>query len=62
MLDNGTSGKRGRNRLTDLKDKIVLVTGAGGSIGSAAVAAVRHAGGTVVATDLAAGTGADTRA
>jgi NAD(P)-dependent dehydrogenase (short-subunit alcohol dehydrogenase family) len=60
MLDNGTSDNRGRNRLTDLKDKIVLVTGAGGAIGSAVVTAVRHAGGTVIASDLAAGTGADT--
>ena len=37
-----------------------MVTGAGGAIGSAVVAAVRHAGGTTIATDLAAGTGADT--
>jgi NAD(P)-dependent dehydrogenase (short-subunit alcohol dehydrogenase family) len=45
--------------LTDLKDKIVLVTGAAGAIGGAVVAAVRNAGGTVVASDLAAAKGAD---
>ncbi len=45
--------------MTDLKDKIVLVTGAGGAIGSAVVAAIRGAGGTAIATDLAAGKGAD---
>jgi NAD(P)-dependent dehydrogenase (short-subunit alcohol dehydrogenase family) len=39
--------------LTDLKDKIVLVTGAGGAIGGAVVAAVRNAGGTVIASDMA---------
>lgn len=60
MLDNEVQCNEGQNRLTDLKDKIVLVTGAGGAIGSAVVTAVRHAGGTAIATDLAAGTGADT--
>jgi len=60
MLDNKTESNERQNRLTDLKDKIVLVTGAGGAIGSAVVTAVRHVGGTAIATDLAAGTGADT--
>lgn len=60
MLDNKAESNVGQNRLTDLKDKIVLVTGAGGAIGSAVVNAVRHVGGTAIATDLAAGTGADT--
>lgn len=45
--------------LTDLKNKIVLITGAGGAIGGAVAAAVRGAGGTAVATDLAAGSGID---
>jgi NAD(P)-dependent dehydrogenase (short-subunit alcohol dehydrogenase family) len=39
--------------LTDLKDKIILVTGAAGAIGGAVVAAVRSAGGMAIATDLA---------
>jgi NAD(P)-dependent dehydrogenase (short-subunit alcohol dehydrogenase family) len=39
--------------LSDLKDKIVLVTGAGGAIGGAVVTAVRNAGGTVIASDIA---------
>jgi NAD(P)-dependent dehydrogenase (short-subunit alcohol dehydrogenase family) len=46
--------------LTDLKDKIVLVTGAAGAIGGAVVAAVCNAGGLVIASDLAAANGADT--
>src|ERR1019366_513067 len=37
----------------DLKDKIVLVTGAAGAIGAAVGAAVRRAGGTAIATDFA---------
>jgi len=37
----------------DLKDKIILVTGAAGAIGGAASAAIRNAGGTAIATDLA---------
>jgi NAD(P)-dependent dehydrogenase (short-subunit alcohol dehydrogenase family) len=45
--------------MTDLKDKIVLVTGAAGTIGAAVVAAIRTAGGTPIATDLAAGAGVD---
>ena len=39
--------------MTDLKDKIVLVTGAAGAIGAAVIAALSRAGGTAIATDLA---------
>lgn len=39
--------------MADLKDKIVLVTGAAGAIGAAVTAAVKRAGGTAVASDLA---------
>jgi NAD(P)-dependent dehydrogenase (short-subunit alcohol dehydrogenase family) len=46
--------------LTALKDKIILVTGAAGAIGGAAVAAIRAAGGTAIATDLSGAKGADT--
>ena len=46
--------------MTALKDKIILVTGAAGAIGSAVVAAIRDAGGTAIATDLAGAKGADT--
>ncbi len=45
--------------MTALKDKIILVTGAAGAIGSAVVAAVRGAGGLAIATDLASAKGAD---
>ena len=45
--------------MADLTDKIVLVTGAGGAIGSAVVAAIRSAGGVAIATDLKAGAGID---
>jgi NAD(P)-dependent dehydrogenase (short-subunit alcohol dehydrogenase family) len=45
--------------LADLKEKIILVTGAAGSIGSAVVAAVRSAGGTPIATDLPGAKGTD---
>ena len=45
--------------MTYLKDKIVLVTGAGGAIGGAVVTAVRNAGGTVIASDLASAKGTD---
>jgi 3(or 17)beta-hydroxysteroid dehydrogenase len=45
--------------MADLTDKIVLVTGAGGAIGSAAVMAIRAAGGTTIATDLRGGAGID---
>ena len=45
--------------MTDLKEKVILVTGAAGAIGSAVVAAVKQAGGRAIATDLAAGAGID---
>jgi NAD(P)-dependent dehydrogenase (short-subunit alcohol dehydrogenase family) len=45
--------------MADLKDKIVLVTGAAGTIGAAVIAGVRTAGGTAIATDLAGGAGVD---
>ncbi len=38
--------------MTDLGDKIVLVAGAAGAIGAAAVTAIRNAGGTAIASDL----------
>lgn len=47
------------NRLADLKEKIILVTGAAGAIGAAVVAAVKNAGGTAIATDLAGAKGID---
>ena len=40
-----------------LQDKIVLVTGAAGAIGGAVAAAIKRAGGTAVATDLAKASG-----
>lgn len=43
----------------DLNGHIVLITGAAGTLGRATAAAVRAAGGTVVATDLAPGEGVD---
>ena len=45
--------------MADLNDKIVLVTGAGGAIGAAAVTAISDAGGTAIATDLKGGPGLD---
>lgn len=45
--------------MTDLKEKIVLVTGAAGAIGAAVTAAVKRAGGTTIATDLKASSGLD---
>src|SRR5665811_1736283 len=45
--------------MADLKEKVVLVTGAAGAIGGAVTAAVRCAGGTAIATDLAGGAGID---
>ncbi len=42
----------GANRLGDLKQKAVLVTGASGAIGAAIVAAIKRAGGTAIASDL----------
>ena len=45
--------------MADLKDKIVLITGAAGAIGRAVTEAVRAAGGIAVAADLLAGAGVD---
>jgi len=45
--------------MRDLGGKIVLVTGAAGAIGAAVVEAVRAAGGTAIATDLAGRPGID---
>ncbi|WP_187972567.1 SDR family oxidoreductase [Aquibium microcysteis] len=42
-----------------LKDHVVVVTGAGGALGSALVAAVAAQGGIVLGTDLVAGAGVD---
>jgi NAD(P)-dependent dehydrogenase (short-subunit alcohol dehydrogenase family) len=43
----------------ELTDKIVLVTGASGAIGAAAVKAIDEAGGIAIATDLIAATGVE---
>src|SRR6476646_3748146 len=43
--------------MSDLKGKIVLITGAAGAVGSAVAAAIKAAGGTAVASDLKAGGG-----
>ena len=40
--------------MSDLHDKIVLITGASGGVGSAVAKAVKAAGGTPIATDIAA--------
>jgi len=45
--------------MADLKNKIVLVTGAAGAIGAAVTAAVKRAGGVAMATDLAGRAGID---
>ncbi|HEY1472447.1 MAG TPA: SDR family oxidoreductase [Pseudolabrys sp.] len=45
--------------MADLKDKIILVTGAAGAIGSAVTAAVKRAGGIAIATDLGRSVGID---
>ncbi len=45
--------------MTDLKDKIILVTGAAGAIGVAVITAVSRAGGTAIASDLGAQAGID---
>jgi 3(or 17)beta-hydroxysteroid dehydrogenase len=45
--------------VADLKSKIVLVTGAAGAIGKAVLAAVKRAGGTGLASDLAGRPGID---
>jgi NAD(P)-dependent dehydrogenase (short-subunit alcohol dehydrogenase family) len=58
MLDNAKKATPGAG-LADLTDKTVLITGAAGAIGKAVVAAVRSAGGSVIATDLADGPGID---
>ena len=41
--------------MTDLRGKIVLITGAAGAVGQAVTQAVKAAGGTAIASDLAAG-------
>lgn len=38
--------------MAELKDKVILVTGGAGAIGSAVIAAVERAGGTAIASDL----------
>ena len=45
--------------MAELKDKIVLVTGAAGAIGGAIVAAIKAAGGKAIASDLAGRPGID---
>jgi 3(or 17)beta-hydroxysteroid dehydrogenase len=45
--------------MADLTGKIVLITGAAGAVGSAVTQAVKAAGGTAIASDLAAGAGID---
>jgi len=45
--------------LTDLNNKIVLVSGASGAIGAAIAAAIKRAGGTGIASDLAGRPGVD---
>jgi len=47
------------NGLSNLKNKIVLITGAAGAIGAAVAAGVKIAGGITIATDLAKGAGID---
>jgi NAD(P)-dependent dehydrogenase (short-subunit alcohol dehydrogenase family) len=58
MIDNADKCNEGIVRV-DLKERIVLVTGAGGAIGGAIVDAIKAAGGTAIATDLASGAGID---
>jgi 3(or 17)beta-hydroxysteroid dehydrogenase len=48
MSDNAMTGAG----LADLKNKVVLVTGASGAIGAAVVAAIKGAGGKAIASDL----------
>ena len=55
MRDNAMTGAG----LADLKNKIVLVTGASGAIGAAIAAAVKRAGGKAIASDLKGRPGAD---
>ena len=49
----------GAKRLADLKEKVILITGAAGAIGAAVAKAVKNAGGTAIATDLASAKGMD---
>lgn len=58
MVDNVAECNKGIRRV-QLKDKIVLVTGAAGAIGGAIACAVKAAGGTVIASDVVAGAGID---
>ena len=58
MLDNTKKCNCGGN-LADLKNKIILVTGAAGAIGAAVAAAVQRAGATAIASDLAGRPGID---
>jgi NAD(P)-dependent dehydrogenase (short-subunit alcohol dehydrogenase family) len=48
MSDNAMTGAH----LADLKNKVVLVTGASGAIGAAVIAAIKGAGGKAIASDL----------
>ena len=59
MLDNNAESNVGGGRVADLKQKVVLVTGAAGALGAAVTAAIRQAGGTAIATDLKTGHGID---
>src|SRR5262245_63852329 len=47
----------GKPTMARLQDKIVLITGAAGGIGSAVAAAVKREGGVAIATDLTRGAG-----
>jgi 3(or 17)beta-hydroxysteroid dehydrogenase len=58
MLDNAKKCNCG-GILADLKNKIILVTGAAGAIGAAVIAAIKRAGGTGIASDLAGRPGID---
>ena len=61
MTANAThqNSARASAPVSNLKEKIVLVTGAAGAIGAAVTAAIRHAGGTAIASDLAGRPGSD---
>lgn len=58
MIDNAPECNEGIRGVA-LQGKIVLVTGAGGAIGGAIVAAIKAAGGNAIATDLKSGPGID---
>jgi NAD(P)-dependent dehydrogenase (short-subunit alcohol dehydrogenase family) len=45
--------------MADLRDKVVLVTGAAGAVGTAVAAAIRRAGGVAIASDLGRSPGID---